>query len=1153
MESELQNLIATDLPGRYPITSAKGHKYIFLMYDNDSGYINAIPIKSRKSDELVKAYQTCYNTLKNRGLIARLMRIDNEVSKTLIEAIEKDNLKLQIASPGDHRLNPAERAIQSFKAHFISTRSGTNNNFPKNRWDLLIPMVVLTMNMLRPSKINPAISAHTQVMGVFDFNKTPIAPAGCKVIVHDRRMERGSWADHGTDGYFIEPAPHHYRNFTCWIPTTNATRISNTVEFFPTQDKLSTPDRLDQMGIILQQLLDLLQDPGHHTIFSDPSDELIATIKGLQDLYGVPTEALTSKGAKTPTRKNAASVKPIPPYSPNQVIYKSPSRPVTRTAHVYHDGTIVCKRFRQGMYEGEVIKYDPTTKYYKIRYTDGDTEEMDYEEVKRHLKPLQEYSNRAPRVTTPTPAAPIQLKGGSSPIKPRQITTTKPTKATTIKSTKNVTIRKKPKHQQQDNMSLRAQLHTKLAAYRLNRQNTQAFNHQITAREKAFLTKHQAMANNPLLHKAFVAGAIYDKDLNKWMRYNDLIRHPNKETRDLWLGSGQKEYGRLFQGYKETEGKDVLKWIYKSEVPADKQVTYPRVTTAFRPEKEDPYRTQITAGGDKLDYDGETATHSASMTTIKTHWNSVLSTKDARYCTADCSNMYLESILPSPQFVRFKLTQIPPKIQEQYGLKKYVDADGYVYARIEKAWYGLKESGKIAHDDIVAHLHKHGYERAKRTEGLFTHKTRDISFTLVVDDFRIKYTNKTDVEHLITSLEQKYTMKVDYEATQYVGINLKWDYEKRELTCSMDGYITEALKEFQHTPPRQHFYGPSRHETPEYGAKIQYVKHDTTAPLNKEQIRYLQRVVGKFLFLGRAINNTTLHALNEIAIATSKGTDATLAAVEYFLNYAASNPNPSVRYQASDMILRIESDAAYLVCSNARSRAGGYHYLSSTKGDLFNAPIFVLAKVIKNVMASAAEAEVGALYMNAQEAVGIRNCLTEMGHPQPATPLKTDNMTAKGIIAGTIKQKRSKAMDMRFYWLKDRYDQGQFDIHWEPGKHNLADYHTKHHPASHHRQVRPIYLNCEGLSPKTMQGCIEILTKRDRVRESVNKGKTHVKHMPKCDQHTHHGNHESHQMVTPHSFRTTNPHTHSIIKQTWSYLCNRSIGNNTHYLFRILL
>ena len=94
------------------------------------------------------------------------------------------------------------------------------------------------------------------------------------------------------------------------------------------------------------------------------------------------------------------------------------------------------------------------------------------------------------------------------------------------------------------------------------------------------------------------------------------------------------------------------------------------------------------------------------------------------------------------------------------------------------------------------------------------------------------------------------------------------------------------------------------------------------------------------------------------------------------------------------MILRSYSDAAYLVAPQARSRAGGYHYLTSNAGSLFNAPIFVLAKVIKRVMSSAAEAETSALFMNAQEDAGIRTCLRAMGFPQPAAVMKTDNVTA---------------------------------------------------------------------------------------------------------------------------------------------------------------
>ena len=140
------------------------------------------------------------------------------------------------------------------------------------------------------------------------------------------------------------------------------------------------------------------------------------------------------------------------------------------------------------------------------------------------------------------------------------------------------------------------------------------------------------------------------------MRHKDLINHPDPETRKLWTGGGEKEFGRLCQGYNETKGKDVLRFIHKHEVPSHKPVTYPRFTAAYRPEKADPCRIRITAGGDKLTYDGETATYGASLTTIKTHLNSVVSTPDAQYCSADCSNMYLETGLPDPQFVHFHLS-----------------------------------------------------------------------------------------------------------------------------------------------------------------------------------------------------------------------------------------------------------------------------------------------------------------------------------------------------------------------------------------------------------------------------------------------------------------------------------------------------------------
>jgi hypothetical protein len=88
-----------------------------------------------------------------------------------------------------------------------------------------------------------------------------------------------------------------------------------------------------------------------------------------------------------------------------------------------------------------------------------------------------------------------------------------------------------------------------------------------------------------------------------------------------------------------------------------------------------------------------------------------------------------------------------------------------------------------------------------------------------------------------------------------------------------------------------------------------------------------------------------------------------------------------------------------------------------------------------------------------------------MGWPQPATPLQTDNSCTAGIINDTIKQRCSKAIDMRFYWVRDRVRQGHFQVHWKKGANNLAGYFTKHHSSKHHRQMRSTYLPTALASP----------------------------------------------------------------------------------------
>jgi hypothetical protein len=134
---------------------------------------------------------------------------------------------------------------------------------------------------------------------------------------------------------------------------------------------------------------------------------------------------------------------------------------------------------------------------------------------------------------------------------------------------------------------------------------------------------------------------------------------------------------------------------------------------------------------------------------------------------------------------------------------------------------------------------------------------------------------------------------------------------------------------------------------------------------------------------------------------------------------------------------------------------------NKTDKKLTNGAILIISKVLKHVISSAAEAEIRAVFINAEEGAVLRTTLEELGHKQPPTPMETDNTTVTGYSNGTIKQKRTKAMDMRFYWIKDRVKQGQFGVYWGPGFQNLADYFTKHHSPAHHKIIRDIYIHSD--------------------------------------------------------------------------------------------
>lgn len=942
---ETTGKIYTDQTGRFPVKSSRGNQYILVAYDYDSNAILTEPLKNRQGKEILRAYTKIIEYLQIRGFKPRTHWLDNEASQAIKDYDRQHNIAYQLVPPHIHRRNAAERAIRTWKNHFIAGLCSTDTTFPQHLWDRLLEQAQITLNIMRPSRRNPKVSAHTMLEGSFDFNSTPLAPPGTKVLIHEKTDQRRTWDPHATEGWYIGPATEHYRCYRVFTNKTKGERISDTVEFFPQHTNVPYATPTQVITKAAHDIISVLKAPKPSTAFAHIGHNQHEAIQQLADIFTEYSNKTTQHDSNNPRQAPRVQTSPAPvprvePTNTNQPSHRYPTR------HI-------------------------------ISQTQDDHQ-----------------ANHIHTIIPDTEGIPI----------------TKPLVIDNIGSTTHW------------------------------------------------------------------ANAIIDKDTGAAMEYRHLMK--SAKHRPTWTRSFANELGRLAQGVgKRIKGTNTIQFISKHEIPQDRQkdVTYGRLCVDYRPQKKEPERTRLTVGGNLIEYPGDVSTPTADTTTAKLVINSTLSTPGARYMCGDIKNFYLGTPMKRPEFMRIPIDIIPQEIIDEYNLMDIVH-NGYIYIRIIRGMYGLPQAGIIANDLLTERLAKHGYYQCRHTQGLWKHKWRPILFSLVVDDFGVKYVGKQHVDHLNQAIEEHYEYSKDWEGSLYCGITIKWDYRNRTADLSMPGYVSKALHRFGHPHPKKPQHAPHEWTKPTYGAKQQFTPDpDITDLLPPEGIKRIQQIVGTFQYYARAVDVTMQVTLGTIATQQSKATTATNKAMNQFLDYSATHPDAVLRYHASDMILKIHSDASYLSAPKARSRAGGHFYLGdkpSNNPERYNGALLNKATILRNVMGSAAEAECGALYENATEAVPLRNTLHEMGHPQPPTPIQIDNTTADGFANKKLKQQRTKSMDMRFYWIQDRVAQKQFRVYWRPGKGNKGDYLTKHHPPSHHQQERPNYLHCLNHLALVLRGCV---------------------------------------------------------------------------------
>ncbi len=307
-------------------------------------------------------------------------------------------------------------------------------------------------------------------------------------------------------------------------------------------------------------------------------------------------------------------------------------------------------------------------------------------------------------------------------------------------------------------------------------------------------------------------------------------------------------------------------------------------------------------GGNLINYPDNCGTPTADILTVKLMFNSIISTPNSKFMTIDIKDFYLMMPIDCYENFRMKLELFPQEIIDEYALHDKVDADSNVFCEVQCGMYGLPQAGIIGQELLIKHLHKAGYRQSTITPGYWQHDWHPISFTLVVNNFGMKYISKNNVAHLTSVLKQDYKINTDWEGTQYLGLTLDWDFKKRKVHLSMPGYIENALIRFGHELPNKPQLQPHPRTLPTYGTTVQYSKADNASPAaTNAEGKCICQVIGILLYYGRAVDSTILVGLSLLAAAQSKPTAHTLFLAKWLLDYAATNPDAILTYKKSDI------------------------------------------------------------------------------------------------------------------------------------------------------------------------------------------------------------------------------------------------------------
>lgn len=1070
-QSSLTNY--SDLTGKFPYTSRRGNNYILLSLFR--GYIHVEPMASRSSSDYIKAYKKTFDFYSSHDHRPSYQRLDNETSEdleTYLRTVAK--VSVSYVAPNSHRANKAERAIRSWKNHFIATLSSVQADFPMYLWDELLPQSELTINHMRPCPTDPTISAYHGMHGSpHDFLAHPIHPCGMLVLIYDSPETRGTWAPHGVKGYYLGPELAHYRCYKVFAIPTSANRIAETIALFPDPHLVPGAARSDLLYFAMVDL-----NTAMRTYADSPTNELrqlaeqaIAAIADIEQPASTttphqrvpdttPNERVPTAILDKATHETLAPDVTIIPYQPHPT-EKKPRH--DKNTNIYRHPN---KNELRSLLKKDFSRYHS---YVGKAFTDTE-DSLHFQIVKIVLpvsttrrgkpQPFFAFYDTALHSSTPTSEHDYEHTPCAELVKAKytiwddilseanaiEMLINENMKTATLQILNTFDTYAAAAHPIYPGLGGRQRSHLNAVEQNADTMHVTLGTQYIA---QAFATYHSQDNEQPL---------NVNSDGSP-LTYRSAMKGPDAEA---WQTADGVEISKLIDS-------GTIRAIQRHEQPTDRRrdTTYynPQVKEKLDADGNKQYRVRGTLGGDGINYPGQTSSPTADLAVVKLLLQAVVSDRrnkktNTRFATLDLADFYLGSMLERKEYVKIHIKHIPADVIATYNLSEFI-VDSHVLFEVIRCMYGHPVAGLLSNRDLVTHLAQHGYIQHKDIPCLFEHQTNGIQFTLIVDDFGIKYDTDAALDHLISILQHKWKLTTDRTGAKYIGMRIAWNYEADipYFELDMPNIIPAAIKRFCPNGPPKGRPSPSIYTPFTPGKPDLNVKVDSSPLVSPEEKKFAEQVCGVYLYYSRIIDVTMYEPTTAICAQLSAPTKNTMKAIDRLIAYSVQFPNHKVRYMACDMHLVIASDASYLTLPRGGSKAGGHHYCTNKNDvDKINGHIQVLSVRIPTVCSAVSEAEYAAAFLNAQHGSFERAVLDALHYSQGITMILCDNTCAIGIANDTLTLKRSKAIDMRYHWLRDRVRLKNFHLVHRPGKQLSADFFTKALPVHIHQAFRPQFV-----------------------------------------------------------------------------------------------